>query len=307
MLIDEAQKVFPIRSRSAAVPAHVSELETHRHKGIDLFLVTQHPHLVDTHVRKLVDRHFHVVRVFGSHNATVYEFPTGVQDQPEKNKHKNGVVRHQWRYPKAVFKWYRSAELHTVKRRLPAKVWLFVAVLLCIPVALWFAYDRIVVKHGGMHQAAHIAPGAASGVRSGAVRPGAARSGFADLAAVQAAYLEQYRARIAGLPFTAPAYDAMTKPVEAPYPAVCGYAKDFPCRCWSQRGYALETPKALCERLAREPMDPWWRARGPNGLVVQGYAGGGAAAPARVSDPEPAAAAASVPALAVPAAVAVAE
>ena len=262
MLIDEAQKVFPIRARSSAVPVHVSELETHRHKGLDLWIITQHPQLIDTHVRKLVDRHFHVVRKFGTKFATVYEFPSGVQDAPEKNKQKNGVVRHEWRYPKSVFTWYKSAEVHTVKSRLPAKVWVFAAFALLVPLMVWLCYERLYVHHGQVASAAR--PGqAASGA---AVAPGHAVSPHLSDAMSAGQYLASMRPRIAGLAFTAPAYDALTKPVEAPYPSVCAYSRDFPCRCWSQRGFRLEVPEMLCQQLAREPMDPYWLRRGPLGF-----------------------------------------
>jgi len=273
MLIDECQKVFPIRARSAAVPVHVAELETHRHKGIDLYLVTQHPMLVDTNVRKLVDRHFHVVRKFGTKFATVYEFPSGVQDSPEKNKQKNGVVRHEWRYPRKVFEWYKSAEVHTVKSRLPFRVWALLGLAVVIPILLWIAYQRLYGHQGGDKA---VAPGAVASA-PGRVAPGQVeRNRLAGVTPHQAdvisasEYLALMRPRISGLAFTAPAYDALTKPVEAPYPSVCAFSPDFPCRCWSQRGFSLLVPKPLCEQLAREPMDPYWLKRGPHGLERPG-------------------------------------
>ncbi len=267
MVIDECQKVFPIRPRSSVVPEHVAELETHRHKGIDLYLATQHPMLVDTNVRKLVDRHFHVVRKFGTSFATVYEFPTGVQDSPEKNRHKNGVVRHEWRYPKAVFKWYRSAEVHTVKARLPAKVWVVLGVALLLPLLFWFSYVRLWEQHGrGAPAVASAASAAASGVTGGGA-PGARGAGARLTPGLVAAdYVASFEPRIPGLAYTAPAYDSLTKPVEAPYPSVCAYSADFPCKCWSQRGFHIVVPKLLCQQLAREPMDPFWLRRGPLGF-----------------------------------------
>ena len=278
MLIDECQKVFPIRARSSAVPKHVSELETHRHGGLDLFLITQHPMLVDTNVRKLVDRHFHVVRKFGTKFATVYEFPSGVQDSPEKNKQKNGVVRHEWRYPKAVFSWYKSAEVHTVKARLPMKVWIFFLFCLVVPLMIWLVYWRLYIHHG---QAANTAaPGQSASAPGGAENAAPGRPGrvvpprLAD-AMTASEYLAVYRPRLAGLAFTAPVYDQLTKPVEAPYPSVCMFGTNadgevMPCRCWSQRGFRLEVPESICKQLAREPMDPFWLKRGRLGYERPG-------------------------------------
>ena len=263
MVIDECQRVFPIRPRSAPVPKHVEELETHRHGGLDLYLLTQHPGLVDTNVRHLVDRHFHIVRKFGSKMATVYEFPTGVQPDPFKNRNRAGVVRHEWRYPRKVFDWYKSAEVHTVKTRIPMRVWLFVAMVLLVPVLLWLCWHRLFGSHGQAAAAASAAPAASAAASAVVTRPVFAR----DLDVKAAAdYLESFRPRIAGLAFTAPVYDSMTKPVEAPYPSVCMYSADMPCRCWSQRGFSLVVPKTMCEQLAREPMDPYWLRRNSTGF-----------------------------------------
>ena len=74
VVIDECQRVFRPRVNGAAVPEHVSKLETHRHSGIDLVLITQHPMLADNNVRRLVGQHFHVVRAFGTKKATVHEW-----------------------------------------------------------------------------------------------------------------------------------------------------------------------------------------------------------------------------------------
>ena len=273
MVIDEAQKVFRLRARSSEVPKHVSELETHRHGGIDLVLITQHPTLVDPHVRKLIDRHFHVVRAFGTHNTTVYEFPTGAQDYPEKSRRKPGVLEHRWRYPKAAFEWYQSAEVHTVKRRIPMKVWLLLAVLLSTPVLFGLVWLRIhAMATGGGPGPAAAASSAGGLVRStqAVPRPELPPPTTSVAAGLEAArYLAPFQPRVPGLAFTAPAYDEMTKPAEAPYPAVCGYSATFPCRCWSQRGFSLIVPEMLCKKLAREPMDPYWLRRGPNGLERQ--------------------------------------
>jgi len=43
VVIDEAQRIFRPRPAGSQVPKHESELETHRHGGIDLVLMTQKP------------------------------------------------------------------------------------------------------------------------------------------------------------------------------------------------------------------------------------------------------------------------
>lgn len=269
MVIDEAQFVFPVRPRSSPVPEHYSRLATHRHGGLDLYVITQHPQLIDTFVRKLVDRHFHVVRAFGTKFATVYEFPTGVQDAPEKNRRREGVVTHKWRYPAEVYGWYRSAEVHTVKSRIPMRVWVVCAALLAIPPLFWFVYQRISTAHN-VPAASAAAPGAVPGAASAPAGYARAVPPRMQDAMSREAYLDAFRPRIAGLAFTAPVYDQLTKPVEAPYPSVCMFSASMPCRCWSQRGFSLQVPELLCRQLAKEPMDPYWLRRGSRGLEAEG-------------------------------------
>ena len=50
LVIDEAQRIFRPRPAGAKVPDYIQELETHRHKGIDIFVITQHPRLIDVNL-----------------------------------------------------------------------------------------------------------------------------------------------------------------------------------------------------------------------------------------------------------------
>lgn len=57
LVIDEAQRIFRPRPAGSKVPPHIQELETHRHKGIDIFVLTQHPRLIDVNLRSLIGEH----------------------------------------------------------------------------------------------------------------------------------------------------------------------------------------------------------------------------------------------------------
>jgi zona occludens toxin len=109
VIIDEAQGFFPPRSSQSAPPPHVPWLNTHRHKGFDIWVTTQHPKLIDGGVRALVGKHRHYRRLFGGSKAAVYEFD-GCNDSLARL---GSAVISYWPYPKKVFKWYKSAELYT--------------------------------------------------------------------------------------------------------------------------------------------------------------------------------------------------
>lgn len=121
VIIDEAQGCFPPRSSASTAPAHVAWLNTHRHRGFDIWLTTQHPKLIDGSVRALVGKHQHYRRLFGGSRAMVYEWDAC----SDSLSGLSNAVSTLWWYPKKAYRWYKSAEIHTKQKfRLPK--WLLV-------------------------------------------------------------------------------------------------------------------------------------------------------------------------------------
>lgn len=118
ILVDEVQRYLRPRAMGSKPPQMVKELETHRHKGVDLVLITQSPMLLDQNVRRLVGRHINVRRIFGGARAILYDWD-GCQSDVHRTA---GASRSVWSYPRAAYKLYRSAELHT-KQRQKIPVW----------------------------------------------------------------------------------------------------------------------------------------------------------------------------------------
>ena len=86
-----------------------------------MFLITQHPNLIDNHVRRLVGEHNHVVRQFGLPYATIFRW-TACTDNPQGASAKKDAISHRFNYPKKLYEQYRSATLHTHHAKLPWKV-----------------------------------------------------------------------------------------------------------------------------------------------------------------------------------------
>jgi zona occludens toxin len=244
MVIDECQSVFPVRGRGQP-PAWIEELAKHRHLGVDFVVITQNPMLMDSFVRRLVDRHFHIVRTFGTHKATVHEFANGCKENVDKSR--EGSIRHDWLYPTKVFEWYESAELHTVKRRVPMRVWFLISLPFVLAVLVWWVWQRWDAKTE--------APSAPAGAASAPL--GATQAAAGQGAAPERDYFATHAPRVEGLAYTAPVYDVVTQPVQAPYPAAC-VASAQRCRCYTQQGTRLEMPDALCRDLTeRGFFVPW--------------------------------------------------
>lgn len=124
LLIDEVQRIWRPRGLGTKPPDMIKHLETHRHKGIDIVLISQNPMLIDQNVRRLVGRHIHVRRLFGMARAVLYDWD-GCSVDVHRTK---TATTSYWSYPKEGYKLYKSSDLHTKqKQKIPA--WLIVPVL----------------------------------------------------------------------------------------------------------------------------------------------------------------------------------
>lgn len=119
LLVDEVQRYWRPRGLGTKVPKDIAMLETHRHLGVDIVLITQNPMLVDQNVRRLVGRHLNVRRLFGGARALIYDWD-GCQTDIHRTQ---GATRSVWRYPKKAYSLYKSSELHT-KQRQKIPLWL---------------------------------------------------------------------------------------------------------------------------------------------------------------------------------------
>lgn len=254
VLIDEAQFVFPRKPNGAVLPAHYEKLAVHRHKGLDIFVITQHPSLIDNFVRKLVGQHFHSKRKFGLERATIYEW-SETQPAPENAASHKSAITLAWPFKKEVYTWYKSAEVHTVKKKIPAKLFLVGVFVLCVIAAL----VMFVKNYGGgvKNEVSPVLTTSTPGV-PGAVPGAHASPGKAPFDALADAreYVAMNTPRVAGLPQTAPKYDPLTKPDRVPVPAACiqvGRAESgkVDCKCFTQQGTAMGVEFNMCVEFAR--------------------------------------------------------
>lgn len=129
VIIDEAQKIYRNRASTTKVPPVVAALETHRHTGIDIWLLTQKPKQLDSAVREIAGQHIHIrnTMFFG---RRLYEWKE-YRDVNIETNFKDAATR-QFRPPKKAFKYYKSSEVHTKQERRIHSVFFF------LPVAIAF-------------------------------------------------------------------------------------------------------------------------------------------------------------------------
>lgn len=143
IVIDECQRWFRPRPNGSTVPEFISRFETHRHQGLDIILITQHPGLIDRNIRKLVELHQHMYRPFGMERRTVFEWNT-CNESPEPNQSADSANKHQKPFDKSLFQYYKSATIHTHKKRLPYKKFAVLVTCVLIVIGAFFkiAYEK---------------------------------------------------------------------------------------------------------------------------------------------------------------------
>lgn len=246
IIIDEGQRIFRPRGNGVAVPEHVAKFETHRHNGHDVFVITQHPMLIDSNIRRLVGRHCHVMRAFGSNAANVHEW-NEVREQCDKTR--TGSISTLWKYPKEVFGWYKSAEVHTHKMRLPSRLFFLILAPILIGAMVWGLYNWWQPRLAGENHKDMI----------GKVekQSGVSSAGPASVK-TKAEYLEERTPRILSLAHTAPIYDSVTMPSEAPIPVGCVKSSSR-CRCIDQQGVDYPTDLQTCEHIVQHGFFVSWK------------------------------------------------
>lgn len=139
IVIDEAQRVWRPVGVGSKVAPDIEALETHRHSGIEFYLLTQHPNLLHANVRRLVSRHIHL-RDTGITGRWWYEWPEAANPESWRT----APVKVKYKLPRKLFGTYKSASLHvkTVRRVPPA----LIIAILAIGAAgylSWSLYGRI--------------------------------------------------------------------------------------------------------------------------------------------------------------------
>lgn len=252
-LIDECHNDFPLRPAGSTPPEYVRMLAEHRRRGFDFYLVTQHPQNIDVFVRRLIGSpgwHRHLKRTFGADLVSVLEWPA-VNPQCEKDgSGSSGSVTMQ-AFPKEVYGWYRSASLHTGKKRIPKSVWILGACALLVPFLGYLAFTSVysnVTKHAKPADAVEAGPGT----------PAAPPVSPAGRIMTAMEYIDQRKPRLPDFAHTAPAYDDVTKPTEAPYPAAC-VQMGKTCKCYTQQATLLQVTGAVCLQIVAQGFFMDWK------------------------------------------------
>ena len=266
IVVDELQDFWGMQSPGARVPLPILELSKHGKRGIDFYFITQDPSLVHVTPRKLCEVHWHVVRAFGSENAVAHKF-NRMQTDPEKVKSKS--EKYPWRYPKEAFgkkdkagewitrPWYKSADVHNIQRKIPLKLWAIPGGVVVAGLAIWAAvtfFGNTLEKAKGAGKGDPVATPPSTKSAGAAT----AQNGQAQHVLSAAEYVAAASPRLPDFAHTAPRYDGVTQPTEAPYPAAC-LKREHDCRCYSQQATLLQVSVSVCLQIVAQGFFMDWK------------------------------------------------
>lgn len=259
VIIDEVQDVWPARSNGSQVPPNVAWLNTHRHLGVDIFVLTQNPKNIDVNLRGLVNKHLHVAKnKLGM--RTLLEWKYCANNPLTQAKDAFAKVH---KLDKKIFGYYKSAEVHTENKTKVTK-WVFVLpiVLLIMPVALYFSYSllkNMASKDKVVEAAAASAPAATDGDMGQQL---GTNSGMTQPQNTLGAKPEDFVPRMAERPETKPLYDGQRQVQAMEWPVGCIINTKKVCTCYSEQGTKIkEINQQLCKSYVADglPFNPYKR------------------------------------------------
>lgn len=259
VIVDEAQDVWPARSNGSQVPPNVAWLNTHRHLGVDIFVLTQNPKNIDVNLRGLVNKHLHVAQnKLGIRTLLEWKY---CANNPLTQAKDAFAKLH--RIDKKVLDYYKSAEVHTENKTKVTK-WVFVLpiVLLIMPIALYFSYSllkNMASKDKVVEAAAASAPAATDGDMGQQL---GTNSNMSQPQNTLGAKPEDFVPRMAERPETKPLYDGQRQVQAMEWPVGCIINTQKVCTCYSEQGTKIkEINQQLCKSYVADglPFNPYKR------------------------------------------------
>lgn len=257
--VDEAWKWFGHLHDATrqATPKHVLALAEHRHRGIDFIWTYQQPNQIYPFARGLCADHHHVVRRFGTKLLDVFTW--GELQEDVKSQAKRDIAQRTTRLaPTHVYGKFKSAEVHTIKAKIPLKVLMIPLLVVLAVLALWFAYTRLKPTSFGStlgvaEAKAKDAKGAGESTAIGD------REGRKVRYATATEYARAHLPRFSQMPWTAPVFDEREPTADPLLYCLSSQAGDDAqgehqeptCTCITEQGTLYQLGQPECRTVAR--------------------------------------------------------
>jgi len=261
---DEAQQFLRPKRKDAVSPEWITDFETHRHRGMDFYVTTQHPMFIDIHFRRLVGEHIHYHRAYGSRLIAQRTWQRCVDDPNEYHATQEAEIKHV-SLPKHIFNEYKSTTVDTHKFKVPRKLLIAGVVLLVLASVSAYSDFGLIEKYGLDRDSVtqqkntgsdpDLKPTLDNGLYSASLANAEDKPlTIADMTPV-----------LPTMPYTSPYYKDVAQPVT--FPRFAGCMRSFHkakqkevCRCVTQQGTTLSVPLDQCSAVIDDdgmPFDPF--------------------------------------------------
>lgn len=260
---DEAQQFLRPKRKDAVSPEWVTDFETHRHKGLDFYVTTQHPMFIDIHFRRLVGEHIHYHRAYGSRLIAQRTWQRCVDDPNDYHSTQEAEIKH-LTLPKHIFSEYKSTTVDTHKFKVPRKLVIASVVLLALIFISIYSGSGLIAKYGSSLSSSPVQEKTLDS-NSKTIPDNGVYSASISNAEEKPLTAADMTPVLATMPYTAPYYKDIAQPVT--FPRFAGCMRSFHksqqkevCRCVTQQGTTLAVPLDQCAAVVDSdgmPFDPF--------------------------------------------------
>ena len=231
-------------NKFAPPPDWMKQLTMHRHHGLDFVLATQRPTYLHSFVRGLVGLHMHLLRQFGLDQAKRFEWN---EVQPDPTKNRKRAVEATFSFPKDDYKFYKSAEIHTVQKRIPKRL-IYAALSLVLAIVLGVVGWRYASSIG---HAAPVEVKKSVAEKSKGLLDDVMGGEPKHHVLTKEEYLKQLVPRIEGMPWSAPIFDKR-EAVAEPEIYCVDIVDEGRCQCYTEQVTKLKVDDAFCAKIAKD-------------------------------------------------------
>lgn len=231
IIIDEAHEAFPKRDYRNKEPDYIEAMAVHRHRDMDIVLITQHPKDLDVFIRRRAGRHIHVEKpLVSSVAANVMIWPE-YEEMVKLPAVREKCDSFTWKYPTEAFGVYKSAVSHTAKKKLPKALIRYAAIVAVGMVAVVFMGTKFFL-------------GKSDAIYTN-TEPVLSNAIFKPDAKIE--WFDARLDRIPGVPFTQPLFDEIRKPNV--YPKLACVSSAHKCWCYTQQMSRAKVTEAVCRDI----------------------------------------------------------
>lgn len=291
LVIDECQRYWRKRPNGSKVPPAVQELETHRHRGVDIILITQKANLIDDNIKAFIFNHKHFdISPLGTRRMIEWNGFGNVDSKSDIAK--ANIKMHS--VDADTFGKYKSAEIHTQTKVVRNKqIYLAAALIIGALSSFGFALYQLFGKDNPFmdsqpkttkaEQVATTKPTQATEPNSGSLKPPTGKELSKGIYPVEEPKpkiasepekndnlkADDFKPAIKGQPWTAPIYNGLNRQIKSmPYPDAC-LMDNKGCRCYTKQGTLMaDLDKQIClDRMAGKHFNPYQETESqPSGL-----------------------------------------